>query len=115
MPAPWPWSRGTRAEFTVEADELLRAQQVARVLADPVRHDAGRAPGGWPQLVYLRLHGAPRMYYSSYEPPLLRALAQRLLLAQAEGVEAWCIFDNTASGAATADALGLLQRLEKGR
>jgi len=101
--------------FTPEAEALLRAQRVARVLADPVRHEPGRAPGGWPQRVYLRLHGAPRVYYSSYELPLLQSLAQRLRLAQAEGAEAWCIFDNTASGAATANALDLLQLLEEGR
>ena len=60
--------------------------------------------------MYLRLHGTPRVYYSSYETPLLQALAPRLRLAQAEGAEAWCIFDNTASGAAAANALAL-QRL----
>ena len=101
--------------FTPEADALLCAQRIARVLADPVRHEAGRVPGGWPQRVYLRLRGAPRVYYSSYEAPLLQSLAQRLLLAQAEGAEAWCIFDNTASGAATANALDLLRLLEEGR
>ena len=100
--------------FTPEADALLRAQQVARVLADPVRHEPGRVPGGWPGRVYLRLHGSPRVYYSAYEEPLLRALAQRLRVARAEGAEAWCIFDNTASGAATANALDLLQLLEEG-
>jgi uncharacterized protein YecE (DUF72 family) len=89
---------------------MLRELRIARVLADPVRHEAGRAPGGWPPFVYLRLHGSPRVYYSSYEAPLLRALAERLRLAQAEGAEAWCIFDNTASGAAAANALEL-QRL----
>jgi uncharacterized protein YecE (DUF72 family) len=101
--------------FTPEADALLRGFEVARVLADPVRHEAGRAPGGWPRRVYLRLHGAPRMYYSSYEPELLRALAQRLLQAQADGAQAWCIFDNTASGAAAGNALELQRLLEEGR
>jgi uncharacterized protein YecE (DUF72 family) len=101
--------------FDDAADALLRDLHIARVLADPVRHDTGRAPGGWPQRVYVRLHGAPRMYYSSYESALLEQLAQRLLQAQAEGAEAWCIFDNTASGAATGNALELLRRLEQGR
>jgi uncharacterized protein YecE (DUF72 family) len=101
--------------FTEEADALLRAQRVARVLADPVRHEPGRAPGGWPGRVYLRLHGAPRVYYSSYEAPLLQALARRLQVAEAEGAETWCIFDNTASGAAAGNALDLLQLLEEGR
>jgi uncharacterized protein YecE (DUF72 family) len=101
--------------FTPEADALLRELQVARVLADPVRHEPGRAPGGWPQRVYLRLHGSPRVYYSSYEAPLLAELAQRLRRAEAEGAQAWCIFDNTASGAAAGNALELTRLLEEGR
>jgi uncharacterized protein YecE (DUF72 family) len=101
--------------FTAEADDLLRGLQVARVLADPVRHAPGRWPGGWPGLVYLRLHGAPRVYYSPYETPVLQALAQRLRLAQDEGAECWCIFDNTASGAAAGNALELQRLLEEGR
>jgi uncharacterized protein YecE (DUF72 family) len=101
--------------FTAEADALLRRARAARVLADPVRHDAGRWPGGWPGLVYLRLHGSPRMYYSAYEAPVLQALAARLRLASLEAEEAWCIFDNTAAGAATADALLLQSLLDEGR
>jgi uncharacterized protein YecE (DUF72 family) len=101
--------------FTPEADALLRAHEVARVLADPVRHEAGRWPGGWPRRVYLRLHGSPRMYYSSYETTQLRALADRILQAQADGAEVWCMFDNTASGAAAGDALRLQRLLEERR
>jgi uncharacterized protein YecE (DUF72 family) len=101
--------------FTPEADALLAGLQVARVLADPVRHDPGGRPGGWPQRVYLRLHGAPRVYYSSYGTPVLRALAERMLRAQAEGAEVWCIFDNTASGAAAGNALELQRLLEERR
>jgi uncharacterized protein YecE (DUF72 family) len=101
--------------FTAEADALLRDFEVARVLADPVRHDAGRWPGGWPQRMYLRLHGTPRMYYSSYEVPLLQALAERMLQAEADGAEVWCMFDNTASGAAAGDALVLQRLLEERR
>ncbi|WP_332827740.1 DUF72 domain-containing protein [Ramlibacter sp.] len=101
--------------FEADADTLLRAHEVARVLADPVRHAAGAAPGGWPGRIYLRLHGSPRMYYSSYEAGLLQALAQRIRAAEEAGAEVWCIFDNTASGAATGDALALQRLLEQGR
>jgi uncharacterized protein YecE (DUF72 family) len=101
--------------FTPEADALLIAHEVARVLADPVRHEAGHWPGGWPRRVYLRLHGSPRMYYSSYETTLLRALADRILQAHADGAEVWCMFDNTASGAAAGDALQLQRLLEERR
>jgi len=102
--------------FTPGAEALLCDAQVARVLADPVLHDPGRRPGGWPRHIYLRLHGTPRVYYSSYEAPVLQALAQRLRQAPDEGVaDAWCIFDNTAAGAATANALELQRLLEEGR
>jgi uncharacterized protein YecE (DUF72 family) len=43
------------------------------------------------------------MYYSSYDEAALCALASRLRDASAE--ETWCVFDNTTSGAATANAL----------
>jgi uncharacterized protein YecE (DUF72 family) len=101
--------------FEGDADGLLRSHEVARVLADPVRHAAGAQPGGWPGRVYLRLHGSPRVYYSSYAPDLLRTLALRLRLAEESGADIWCIFDNTASGAAAADALDLQRLLEEGR
>jgi uncharacterized protein YecE (DUF72 family) len=101
--------------FEGDADALLRGHEVARVLADPVRHAAGAAPGGWPQRIYLRLHGSPRVYYSSYEPALVQALARRILAAEQAGAEVWCVFDNTASGAAATDALLLQGLLEQGR
>lgn len=96
--------------FTPEADALLAEHQVGRVLADPVLHEGAAAPGGWPGLVYLRLHGAPKVYWSAYDKALLTRLASRLRQAQDEGAECWCVFDNTASGAAVANALAL-QRL----
>ncbi|HYW58265.1 MAG TPA: DUF72 domain-containing protein [Polaromonas sp.] len=99
--------------FTPAADQLLQHWCIARVLADPVLHDPGRWPGGWADMVYLRLHGSPRMYYSSYGDGVLRALADRMQMAAAEGKRVWCIFDNTASGAATHNALELGQLLRK--
>jgi len=99
--------------FAPEADALLAAFQVARVLADPLRHPDGARPGGWRGLVYLRLHGSPRMYYSSYEPQWIGTLASRMALAQREGCTVWCIFDNTAGGAAADNALRLRQALDQ--
>ena len=91
--------------MTGEADALLRAYRVARVAADPPRAASDARPGGWPGLVYLRLHGSPRIYWSSYGAERLRATAAELNAAVARGAAAWCIFDNTASGAATGNAL----------
>lgn len=107
------WGRGIALEprheswFGPAADAVLQARHVARVLADPVRFAAAAAPGGWPQLVYVRLHGSPRMYYSSYEVPVLQALALRIAQEVRAGRRVWCIFDNTASGAAAHNALAL--------
>lgn len=95
--------------FGAEADRLLREFEVARVVADPAVTAEGVEPGGWPGLVYRRLHGAPRTYWSAYDDAFLDALAGRLLTTGAS--ELWCIFDNTAAGAATENALGLLRRL----
>ncbi|MGK6307062.1 DUF72 domain-containing protein [Variovorax sp. DT-64] len=93
--------------FGQEAERLLARFRTARVLADPVLHDDAAAPGGWPGLVYLRLHGSPRRYWSSYSDAVLQQLAQRLAQAREEGAQCWCVFDNTASGAAVANALTL--------
>ena len=97
--------------FTPEGDALLAHWHAARVLADPVLHDPGRMPGGWPGLVYCRLHGSPRVYYSAYDAALISALAARLQRASTEADRVWCIFDNTASGAAAQNALDLQHAL----
>ena len=99
--------------FTPEANALLAGAKVGRVLADPVLHEPGRWPGGDPGLVYLRLHGSPRRYYSAYSAALLHALAVRLAVAAASDANVWCVFDNTASGAATHNALQLSQELAR--
>ena len=93
--------------FSPDADALLARHRVGRVLADPVLHDGGEAPGGWPGLVYLRLHGSPRIYYSGYPAATLEALARRLRQAGDAGSDCWCVFDNTAAGLAIPDALTL--------
>ncbi|MDB4948939.1 MAG: hypothetical protein JWM27_1588 [Gemmatimonadetes bacterium] len=93
------------------ADALLAAHRVARVAADPARVPVAGQAGGWSGLAYHRLHGSPRIYYSSYPPESLDALAARIAADRARGAEVWCIFDNTASGAATGNALDLLAQL----
>jgi uncharacterized protein YecE (DUF72 family) len=98
--------------FTPEVDALLDAWRVARVAADPARVPAAAEPGGWRGTAYYRLHGSPRTYYSSYDDAYLDALAARIREDAAAGREVWCIFDNTAAGAAARNALDLLARLE---
>jgi hypothetical protein len=74
----------------------------------PARSSA--SPGGTGGLVYYRLHGSPRMYYSTYDDAYLDKLAKELVTAAAVR-PTWCIFDNTALGAATANALRVMERL----
>jgi uncharacterized protein YecE (DUF72 family) len=93
--------------FADAATDLLRERGITRVIADP--------PAGQPgqhvpttSTIYARLHGSPRVYYSSYSPEYLAALAADMAVHTAAGRTVWCIFDNTASGAAVPDALTLL-------
>ena len=90
--------------FEADAEGALTEHRIARVAADPARVPEAAEPGGWPGLVYVRLHGSPQMYWSSYEPAYLQALARRL---RGSAAETWCVFDNTTSGAAAANALDL--------
>ena len=94
--------------FDAPATELLGASRITRVRADP--------PAGQPgphvpttDAAYLRLHGSPRIYYSDYAAPCLAALAAELR-APARA-DSWCIFDNTAAGAALFNALDLQRQL----
>ncbi|MBB6510610.1 uncharacterized protein YecE (DUF72 family) [Rhizobium soli] len=82
---------------SVEALDLLRAYDVDRVLADPAQvwppEDFITPPR------YVRLHGKPKIYYSSYSDNEITSFSK--LLAP----DSWCVFDNTASGAAIENAL----------
>ena len=93
--------------FEPEADALLERLEVARVAADPSVVPAAAEPGGWHGLAYWRLHGSPVMYRSAYGAERLEGYAKAIAAAAAGGAETWCMFDNTASSAATADALAL--------
>lgn len=97
--------------FDPDADALLQRLGIARVAADPAVVPAAALPGGSRSFAYLRLHGSPRMYRSSYEDDRLAPYAELIRAERAEGRPVWCMFDNTASGAATGDALRLAQRL----
>jgi uncharacterized protein YecE (DUF72 family) len=90
--------------YSADAESLLETYAVARVAADPPRGTKACAPGAWTGLVYYRLHGSPRCYFSPYEQPFLAAIAQRI--REFSG-PAWCVFDNTGSGAAFENAVRL--------
>ena len=99
--------------FDPRVEAWLAERRIARVASDPGRHTGGERPGGWRGVSYYRLHGSPRVYYSAYSPEYLSSLVDRLTQDMAETV--WCVFDNTASGAAAADALKLKTMLSPDR
>jgi uncharacterized protein YecE (DUF72 family) len=92
------------------AVRLLVEHTIARVAADPPRAPGLERPGGWPGLVYYRWHGSPRPYFSSYASETLEQLAADMARAH---VDTWCIFDNTGSGSAAANALELTAHLDR--
>jgi uncharacterized protein YecE (DUF72 family) len=93
--------------FAPATDAFLRELGVARVAADPARVPAAAEPGGNRRMTYFRLHGSPKMYYSSYSDDYIHGLAERLEREVKDGRAVWCIFDNTTLGAATSNALAL--------
>jgi len=99
--------------FTAAADALMTELRIARAAADPPVGTAHCHPGGWAGLHYFRLHGSPRTYYSAYDAAYLQRLAQQISRLEIDA-PCWCIFDNTALGAATANALTLQALIGKG-
>lgn len=96
--------------FDRAPEDLLTERRVARVAADPAVVANAAEPGGWGGLAYYRLHGSPKMYYSAYSDEYLEALAATMR-ERARTSAVWCVFDNTAEGSATENALDLLDRL----
>ena len=97
--------------FTMSVAAQLYTYRVGRVAADPACVPAAAEPAGWPDLIYVRLHGSPDMYYSAYDERYLDHLAERMRVYATRADEVWCIFDNTARFAATPNAIGLVRRL----
>jgi uncharacterized protein YecE (DUF72 family) len=99
--------------FAPVAERMLRELGIGRVAADPAMCPQAAEPGGCEQTVYVRWHGSPRMYYTRYEKSELAGLAERLASAAAVSDAVWCIFDNTAEGAAVPNALDLRELVQR--
>jgi uncharacterized protein YecE (DUF72 family) len=97
--------------FTDVVEARLSELRIARVAADPAVVPRASEPGGWAGLTYRRLHGSPEIYRSGYPVAVLDAVARQIRDEYRDGHECWCIFDNTALGEATRNALDLLDRL----
>ncbi|HXC59353.1 MAG TPA: DUF72 domain-containing protein [Steroidobacteraceae bacterium] len=96
--------------FEARAEAVLRALHIGRVAADPAIVPSAAQPGGWPGIVYYRLHGSPRRYWSVYEADRI-AQWKETLQSLPRRTPVWCVFDNTAAGGATSNALQMLESL----
>jgi uncharacterized protein YecE (DUF72 family) len=93
--------------FTPSVESILTAYRISRAAANPGIQASAGEPAGWSGLAYYRLHGWPRLYFSSYSLPYLASLAQKLHAHSRAATTAWCTFDNTALGEATLNGLSL--------
>ena len=99
--------------FEAAANALMLRHRIGRVAADPPAVPAAALPGGWPGIVYYRLHGSPRRYWSIYKAEHLAHWVQALRQRPRASLT-WCVFDNTAGGGAAANALQMLGLLGDG-
>jgi uncharacterized protein YecE (DUF72 family) len=96
--------------FSPDVASLLDQYGISRVAADPPPLPEATLPAGSPRVAYFRLHGSPRMYWSRHDESAIATLAATVRsISPAE--EIWCVFDNTASGAAIENAWELRERL----
>jgi uncharacterized protein YecE (DUF72 family) len=99
--------------FAPRVQSKLSEIGVSRVVADPAKiAGAGRPPDA-AHLVYYRLHGSPRMYYSAYTPEYSTQLSNEIRTFAARAAEIWCLFDNTARHASWGNALYLRHSLDR--
>jgi uncharacterized protein YecE (DUF72 family) len=95
--------------FEEDAAEMLARLNISYVIADPpaVKSPLPAIDTG---TRYIRLHGSPVMYRSAYSEEYLQELHADMQRSMRAGKHVWCIFDNTANGAALPNALTLLSR-----
>jgi uncharacterized protein YecE (DUF72 family) len=98
--------------FEPAVEDVLREFDMGRAGTDPALCAAAAKPVPATRVAYHRLHGSPRMYYSDYDETFLASLVNRLTAPEAGVSERWCIFDNTAHGFATANALRVSELLQ---
>jgi uncharacterized protein YecE (DUF72 family) len=100
------------SRFDANVARELKSRKIARVEVDPAKPSGVAKSGGWSGLVYYRLHGSPRVYRPDYPPAYFEQLSGELIVASEGAADVWCVFDNTAQGFATANAVALKEAIE---
>ena len=93
--------------FEPRAQATLSDLNVSRVVADPAKCEGAGEPPQATRLIYYRLHGSPRMYYSAYSEEYLSNLSKQIQTLRKRSKDVWCMFDNTARHASWGNALYL--------
>ena len=88
-----------------EALELMKDFNVSKVVADPEKCEFSKRNIDYGGVSYLRYHGQPVIYRSSYGDEVLKELKEKILHSPRD---LWVIFDNTTMGHATENALKLM-------
>jgi uncharacterized protein YecE (DUF72 family) len=95
--------------FEEDAAGMLARSNIGYVFADPPAVKLP-LPATTTDTVYIRLHGSPVIYHSAYSEEYLQRVHADMKQSMDAGKRVWCIFDNTASGAAVPNALALRSR-----
>jgi len=93
--------------YLPEAVRTLKQNCISGVAADPALITDVLLPTGDGTVAYFRLHGSPRVHWSSYSDEFLMDLAMRIIVLLNADRCVWTIFDNTAAGAGAMDAIRL--------
>ncbi len=102
--------------FGPRAELVFARHRIGRAAADPAPVGGSERPAGWlgdrvsRGVAYLRLHGTPVVYRSSYSEARIAQWADDVNRWSANR-DGWCVFDNTANGAATSNALEMARRM----
>ena len=90
------WSKQAKCLFSELRVDFVHADPPIDI--SPNLRDEARS------LLYLRLHGSPTMYSSAYSEDFLSQIRKRIIACSLPCI---CIFDNTATGAASLNAIEL--------
>ena len=96
--------------FSKDVESLFTRLGIARAAVDPPLFQEASRTAGENHTRYYRLHGSPDIYYSNYGTAELQSYAQ-VMGQHMQDSEVWCIFDNTANGWATSNAISMQQLL----
>jgi uncharacterized protein YecE (DUF72 family) len=98
--------------FEEGAARVLEGLDIGYVIADPPAVSLP-VPATNSETVYIRLHGSPVIYRSAYSEEYLQGVHTYMKQCMQAGRRVWCIFDNTASGAAAPNALALMHLMQR--